>query len=111
MNHVPGWWDATLLALAAWRLFHLIAFDDILDKPRRYITRLNSGWRQEGDATGENYREGLANFLTCPFCMGWWIAIGWWLCWLEWPHGTLVATVPFALSAGVIGAQRLLSSE
>ena len=29
--NVPGWWDATLLALAAWRLFHLLAYDDIID--------------------------------------------------------------------------------
>jgi hypothetical protein len=107
----PNWWETTVLALAAWRLFHLIAFDDVLDRPRRYVTRLNKTWKNEGDATGERYREKLAGFLTCSFCMGWWIALVWWAAWLIWPHGTLVAAVPFALSAGVIGAQRLLSSE
>ena len=109
--NVPGWWDATLLALAAWRLFHLLAYDDILDRPRRYITRLAPTWRQEGDSTGEKYREKLGDFLTCPYCAGWWIALGWWIAWQLWPHGTLIAAVPFALSAGVIGAHKLLSSD
>jgi len=108
---VPNWYELGLLALAAWRVFHLVAFDDILDRPRRYVTRLAPGWKQEGDATGENYREGLANFLTCPFCMGWWMAIAWWVAWLVFPTETMFVAVPFAISSGVIGAQRILSSE
>lgn len=108
---VPNWYEALLLALAAWRVFHLLAFDDILDRPRRYVTRLSRSWRQEGDATGEDYREGLANFLTCPFCFGFWLAAAWWGLWLIFPTETLFAAGLFALSAGVIGAQRLLSSE
>lgn len=109
--NVPNWWEAVLLALAAWRLFHLVAYDDILDRPRRYITRLAPSWKQEGDATGEKYREKLGDFLTCPFCLGWWIALVWWLFWLQWPHGTLVAATPFVLSAGVIGAHKLLAAD
>ncbi len=108
---VPDWWDATLLALAAWRLFHLVAFDDILDRPRRYVTRLNKTWKQEGDSTGEQYREGLAAFLTCPYCLGFYVGLSWWGAWQICPNGTLVAATVFALNAAVIGAQRLLSSE
>ena len=37
---VPGWYELLLLSLAAWRVFHLLAEDDILDRPRRYVTRL-----------------------------------------------------------------------
>lgn len=108
---VPGWWDAVLLGLAAWRVFHLVAFDDILDRPRRYVTRLAPGWRQDGDATGDDYRDKLAGFIVCPFCLGFWTAVVWWAAWQLWPHATLVAATPFALSAVVVGAQRLLSSE
>jgi hypothetical protein len=107
----PDWWSATLLALAAWRTFHLLAFDDILDRPRRYITRLSPKWREEGDATGDDYREGLANFLTCPYCCGFYLSLGVYLFWLWLPEATLVVCMPFALNAGVIAAQRLLSSE
>ncbi len=107
----PDWWSATLLALAAWRFYHLVAFDDILDRPRRYVTRLSPTWKQEGDATGEHYREKLAGFLTCSFCMGWWIALAWWAAWLAFPTETVGIAFGFAISAGVIGAQRLLSAE
>lgn len=108
---VPDWWTATLLALAAWRVFHLVAFDDILDRPRRYITRLSPGWRQEGDATGEKYREKLANFLTCPFCLGFYVSLSVYLLWIWFPTETLVVSTVFALNAGVIAAQKGLSSE
>lgn len=107
----PNWYEALLLALAAWRVFHLVAFDDIMDRPRRHVTRLNKSWRQEGDATGEHYREKLAGFLTCPYCFGFWVGAVVWAAWLVFPTETLWVAVPFALNAGVIGAQRLLSSE
>lgn len=108
---VPDWWSATLLALAAWRTFHLLAHDTILDKPRRRLLRLNSSWEKEGDATGEGYREKWALFLTCPYCLGFWLSLGVYLFWLWQPEATLVACMPFALNAGVIAAQRVLSSE
>jgi hypothetical protein len=109
--NVPNWYELILLALAAWRLFHLAAFDDILDRPRRHVTRLNRTWKQEGDATGLMYREKLANFLTCGFCMGFWLSVAVWVAWLVFPTETVWVAVPLALNAGLIGAQRLLSSE
>jgi hypothetical protein len=108
---VPYWWEALLLTLAAWRLFHLLAFDDILDRPRRYVTRLSPGWKREGDATGEQYRETLAMFITCPYCAGFWISAVIWILWLIFPTETVWLAVPLAVNAGLIGAQRLLSSE
>lgn len=86
-----------LLTLAAWRTFQLISADDILDRPRRYVTaRLNETWN---------------DFIDCPYCAGFWIAVAWWGAWQIWPHGTLVVAVPFAFSAGVIGAHKVLSSD
>lgn len=108
---VPDWWSATLLALAAWRLFHLLAFDDILDRPRRYVLRLDKNWRQEGDSTGEAYREKWGKFLTCPYCCGFWVSLVIYLFWIWLPTETLVACMPFALNAALIGFQRVLSSE
>ena len=76
------------------------------------LDRLAQGtWRQEGDSTGEGYREKWALFLVCPFCAGFWIALAWWGAWLVWPHATLIAATPFVINAGVIAAQRILSSE
>jgi hypothetical protein len=106
---IPSGWHAILLALAAWRTFHLLAFDDILQAPRRFLVRLPLDWK-EGDSIPKMYREKLKDFIECPFCLGFWIAGAWWLTWYVWPHGTLIASVPFALSAGVVAAQRYLSS-
>jgi hypothetical protein len=89
---VPGWWEAAILALAAWRTFQLLAFDDILDYPRRYVTR-------------------LGDFLVCPYCAGAWIAAAWWGAWQAWGDSALVVATPFLLSAGVVAGHKLLSSE
>lgn len=94
---VPDWWEALLLGVAAWRTFQLIGEDDILDTPRRYVTdRLSEYWQ---------------DFLTCPFCAGWWIALAWWGAWQLWGDSTLIAATPFVLSAVVVGVHRLLSSD
>ena len=81
---VPAWWPFVLLALAAFRLFHLLAEDVILNRPRRWFLRRIP----KGD-----------EWLLCPWCCGAWCALGWWLAWCAWPHWTLVVAVPFAISA------------
>ena len=108
---VPDWWEFILLSLAAWRFWHLLAQDDIFDRPRRYITRLGPKWEKEGDPTGNDYREGLGNWIECPYCSGFWVALAWWGAWLIFPTEVMYATVPFALSAGVIATQRVLSED
>ena len=94
---VPDWWEAVLLALAAWRVFQLIAEDEILNGPRRYVTgKLDEKWEL---------------FIECPYCAGFWIALAWWAAWQVNEKWTLIVAVPWALSAGVIGASKILSSD
>jgi hypothetical protein len=94
---VPDWWEFALLALAAWRVFQLIAEDEILNGPRRYVTsRLSEKWEL---------------FIECPYCAGFWIALAWWAAWQIEDEWTLIVAVPWALSAGVIGAAKILSPE
>lgn len=100
-----------MLGVAGWRIFHLLAYDDILDRPRRYVTKLSPDWHAEGDATGDRYRERLGQFIECPFCLGFWIALGMWGAWALWPHGTLVFSTPWLLSALVIAGQKFLSPD
>jgi hypothetical protein len=96
--NIPNWYEALLLALAAWRVFQLIAYDDI-------FTPL---W----DRLPDKVREGkTGDFISCPYCFGFWIALAWWAAWQAWEHGTLVAAAVFAISAGVVGAHKLLGSE
>lgn len=99
MKHVPDLWSFALIAVASYRVWRLIAEDTILDKPRRYVLRL--GQWQDGEMAPLEYRAKLAEFLTCPWCLGWWIALAWWGAWLAWEEWAVVVAVPFALSAAV----------
>ncbi len=90
---IPDWWESLLLVGAAWRVWHLLAFDDIFAEFRRYVTGKPLEW------------------LECPYCAGFWTVVAWWLCWYAFPTGTLVAATPFMLSAGVIAVAKFLSAE
>lgn len=95
---VPNWFELIVLALAAYRTFRLIGEDTILDRPRAWLVRLH----EYPDA---GYREGLALWLQCPWCAGFWNAIVWFGLWQIWPHATLVAGALFAISTlvGTLG--------
>ena len=106
---VPDWWEALLLAAAAWRVFYLLAFDDIVDRPRRYVTRTPKSWK-EGDSAPSTYLAWLGEFIECPYCLGLWVALAWWGAWQVWPSETLIAAVPLMLSAAVVAAHKALAS-
>src|SRR5687768_9313928 len=102
--------EIVILGLAAWRIFQLLAFDDILDQPRRYITRLGEQWEKEGDVVPREYREKWALFLTCPYCLGFWLWAAWLIAW--WIDDRTVYPALFFGGHGlVIAAHKLLSSE
>jgi hypothetical protein len=101
VNDVPGVWAFVLLALGVFRIYRLIAEDTILDWPRRRLLRLGDEWMREGDKVPDEFREKWSLFITCPWCLGWWLALGAWLLWLWQPHWTLVGMTPFAISAVV----------
>ena len=74
---IPGWYEFVLLGLAAWSVFQLLAYDDILDRPRRWALHLGPEWQEEGDPVPDDYRVKWALFLTCPYCAGFWIWLAW----------------------------------
>lgn len=108
---VPDWYELLLLSVAAWRSWHLLAHDDIFDRPRRHVTRLGSEWTKDGDPTPKDYRLGLASWIECCYCSGAWMAIAWWVAWLIFPTEVMYATVPFALSTGVVALSAVLSED
>lgn len=101
MSYVPTTWEAILLGLAAFRVWRLLAADTILDWPRNRLVRREEFW--EGP---DFYREKLDRWLHCPWCMGFWVTMGWWGAWLVWPHATMIVAVPWAISAFVGLVQR-----
>lgn len=92
----PDWYVLLLLGLAAWRTWCLLASDTILDRPRRYVT------------TKSRY---LEEFIECPFCLGFWVALAWWGAWQLWSHGTTIVAAAAATAALVPLIQRVASEE
>lgn len=84
---IPEPWEAVILALAAWRLWLLLAEDTILDVPREAALR-------RLDRKGEL-------FITCPRCAGFWIGLVLYVAWWLWGDSTLYVALPFAINAVV----------
>lgn len=106
---IPDWWQAILLVAAAFRVYRLLAQDTILDGPRSRLLRYH-GW-QEGTPLPDGFRIKWGEFLTCPWCSGFWISLSWWGAWQLWPHATVVVAVPLAVSAAVGLVAQLDTSE
>ena len=107
----PNWFEFLLLGLAAWSTFHIVAFDDIADRPRRWLLRLGKDWKKEGDPFPEAYRLKWAQFITCPYCAGMWIWLSWLILWWIVPA---VATAAAAVVGGrslVVAGQKLLGKQ
>lgn len=90
---VPDWYALTLLGLAAFRTWKLIGDDTILDRPRNWSMLMAF---KIGGSKGKDYWETL---IECPWCAGFWVSLLWWGAFELWPHGSLVAAVPLAISA------------
>ncbi|HXJ29868.1 MAG TPA: DUF1360 domain-containing protein [Gemmatimonadales bacterium] len=102
MTHVPAPWEFVLLALAAMRLTRLIGWDSITDGLRSRITGHHHGGSKTGRRAGSRRdKPEWMLFLTCPWCLGFWISAAVWAAWLGWPNATLIACTPFAISAVV----------
>lgn len=91
---IPDPWTFALLSLAAWRTWKLIGDDRIMERPRDWFLKRMGGPR----TVRFTY---WSEFLGCPYCLGFWAALGWWGAWYLWPHGVTVAAVPMAVSAAV----------
>jgi hypothetical protein len=97
---IPSPWEALLLAAASYRLWRLLAEDTILQRPRRWIMRLDRGW-QEGMEIPASYRYALAEFVTCSWCLGLHVSVLVWLAWQIEPQWAIVISVPLAISTAV----------
>lgn len=97
---VPDWWSFLILALAGFRWWRLLAEDTIFDGPRHLLVGLPWHYK-DGDPIPQDYHYDLAKFLTCPWCLGFWIALALWGMWELTPFWTEVFSIPMALSAAL----------
>lgn len=84
MDH-PSVWEFVLLALAAWRIWWLIAEDD-LTQPLR--DKIKPG----------KFRD----WVECPYCTGAWVAGMVWVSWTLWPRFSVWFATLWALAAAVV---------
>lgn len=73
---IPEPWEFVLLSLAAFRVWKLIADDRILDRPRDWLLDRIIGKR------GEQKGIYWSDFLTCPWCAGFWITLLTYISWI-----------------------------
>ncbi len=94
-----GPWEFALVALAAWRTFHLLAWDSILDRPRAWvIAACDKPTRPLGEAFWSKKTE---DFIECTFCLGFWVALAWVVAFWVTPNWAIIVAVPLAVSASV----------
>lgn len=111
---IPSPWVAAVLALASFRVFRLVAWDDlpVIVRLRRRLT--GASVRRTGslaalhgmsnDRVDEDIvfkRPVLAKFIECPWCCGFWIGVVVYVAWAVEPKWTLYVTAPLALNVVV----------
>jgi hypothetical protein len=92
---VPSPFEALLLALASWRVWHLLAKDDLTEPLRDRFLK----------------NEAVLDFVECPFCLGAWVAGAWVVAFALWPAGIVWAALVFAVAAVPVFVNHMLSSD
>lgn len=94
---MPSPFEAVLLALASWRVWHLIANDDITERPRAWaLERLHGKWK---------------DFIECPYCAGFHVSLAWVVAYVVFPTEAVWAALPFALNTAVVVVNHWLSDR
>lgn len=103
---IPSWWQFAIIALGAYRLTRLLGWDDWppIYKAREWL--LGEKWFYPSQTNVHPPRVAydrplLAKLFHCPFCLGWWVSLACWGSWLAFPHFTVIALTPWALSGAV----------
>ena len=87
-----------IITLGVWRVWRVLSTDTVLDWPR---DKLLGTITLAGGVTHYK-RKRLAEFLGCPWCFGFWLALAACAAWHWWSKdNTVLLAVPFAASAGV----------
>lgn len=103
---IPSPWVALILALGVYRLCRLIGWDEFppIKKIRQRATG-ETAYRNPTERRDDEIlrydRPILEHFITCPFCLGFWLSLAAYLAWRFEPTGTLYGLAPFALSGAV----------
>lgn len=110
---IPDAWQFVLLALAAYRVYRLIARDTITEPLRAAVSypdtqavSLDEQPEDEGLTVigtdtdiPKSWRVYVATLIRCPWCAGFYVSVGTWLLWDVWPRPVLFLATPWAIAA------------
>lgn len=99
MRDSPTWFVYAVLGLAAWRVWHLLALDDVTAPIRGRLVRKGNGQQ----------RKRLEEWIECPYCLGFWIALAWAGYVALWEEGAFWTALPFSFSTIIVAVSRALA--
>lgn len=113
-------WPLLVYALAVFSITRLITYDSLIEGWREWFF---THWPHEGFQTNTRPKRGrfittsnggyyvnvgtkLGELIHCPWCTGFWVALGLYAAFVAWPIGTTFVLVPlaFRVVAGVLMA-------
>lgn len=83
---IPQPWELTLGVLAVFRIYRLIAEDEIAQRPRDWLT----------DWIEDHLDRDLTVLITCPWCLGTYLTLAAWGLWLWTPFWATALAAPLA---------------
>jgi hypothetical protein len=99
-NRLPqriGFGDIARVGLASYKLGRLIAKDEVTAFVRSPVTESDESGEEE--PKGEGVQRILGELVTCPYCIGVWVAAGLTYGLVLWPRQTRVVTTIFGAQA------------
>lgn len=102
MSYIPSPYHFVLLALATWRVWKIIADDDISQRPVNWLLsrKLAGKW--------------AAQLVDCVWCLGWWLSGISYAVWLsiigEWPDAVSEGVGAFGIWLALAAAVGLIGS-
>lgn len=91
--------DLVILVFGAYRFWMLLAKDAITQPWRQRLLGYNDDGSRNRWRTPGSGRKTLAEFVHCPWCLGFWLSLAAVAAYHEWPHATRWILLPFAVSA------------
>ena len=99
-NRLPqriGFGDVARVGLASYKLGRLITKDEVTAFVRAPVTEGDESGEEE--PSGEGIQRALGELVTCPYCIGVWVAAGLTYALILWPRQTRVVTTIFGAQA------------
>lgn len=90
--------QAIVLVLAGHRIARIIGWDKLTQRLRQRLL----GWDDNGQRNRwpANHKS-VAEFVHCPWCLGFWIAVAGWIALQYWPDVVLMGAWPLAISSAI----------